>query len=78
MPDLYALLVGINDYSFKPLKGCWNDVAAMEEFLYHFYGQSLTLKIKKLTDENKTDKETLPTRDNLIKAFDHFNDIKEG
>ncbi len=74
MANIYALLTGINNYPIKPLQGCINDVNALQECLTTIYGNSNSLHIKRLTDDD-ADK---PTRENMIAAFDHFNDAKEG
>lgn len=65
-----ALLVGINDYTLKPLRGCVNDVNSVEKFLLDFY-KSDDLKIKKLLNSEAT-------RQGLIDAFAWFNQAKDG
>ncbi|ULQ51780.1 caspase family protein [Flavihumibacter fluvii] len=76
MANLFALLVGINNYPVKPLQGCINDVDAIEEYLRMMYGEnkSVSLHIKRVTDA-ETDQ---PTKANFIKAFDHFNAAGKG
>jgi len=74
MANIFALLVGINNYPVKPLQGCINDVNAVEECLTTIYGNSNKLNVKKLTD----DEDDKPVRDNMIAAFDHFKKAKEG
>ncbi|MHA4847839.1 caspase family protein, partial [Flavitalea antarctica] len=71
MTTIYALLVGINNYPVKPLSGCINDLKAVEEYLKTMYGKNkeVTLNIKRITDEDPIK----PTRANIIKGFDHFN-----
>ncbi len=76
MSNLFALLVGINNYPVKPLSGCINDVNAVQNYLEFFcnsLSSNLVLKTRRLTDEDEQ-----PTRSNLIAAFDHFNDAKDG
>jgi len=75
MAKLFALLVGINEYhpkaGVKPLKGCVNDVDAMEEFLTEGF-EHLEPNVKRLVDKQAT-------RENLIKAFqDHLGNADEG
>ena len=74
MANIFALLVGINNYPIKPLQGCINDVNAVQDCLTTIYGNSNVLKIKRLTDDD-TDK---PTRINMIAGFDHFKDAAAG
>lgn len=74
MPNIYALLVGINAYPIKPLQGCINDVKAMQDCLRTLYGSNSNLQIKLLTD----DTDNKPTRANLIAAFDHFSQAAKG
>ena len=73
MPAIYALLVGINNYPVKPLQGCINDVKAVKEYLENIY-RDTSLTIKTLTDDDTI----LPTRQNLIEAFDFFSQAKTG
>ncbi len=66
-PNLYALLIGINEYhpnsGVTPLDGCVNDVKAVESFLKKHYDDLLPSRgIKKLLNEKAT-------RTNIIKAF---------
>lgn len=65
MAKLYALLVGINEYhpksSVKNLKGCVNDVNAMDAFLKKNY-KHLKPDIKQVLNQDAT-------RENLIKKF---------
>ncbi|RYF63143.1 MAG: caspase family protein, partial [Cytophagaceae bacterium] len=76
MANIYALLIGINNYPVKPLSGCINDVAAMKACLEKLYENlpESRLHIKHLTDEG----EEQPTRANIIKAFDFFQVAKPG
>jgi hypothetical protein len=69
MPAIYALLVGINNYPVNALKGCINDVNAMEDCLQKLYGDKpdIQLNIKRLTDQDEQ-----PTRENIIGGFDFF------
>lgn len=75
MAKLYALLVGINDYHpdahVKPLKGCVNDVDAMEKFLTEGF-EHLEPNVKRLTNQDAT-------RENLIRSFqDHLGNAGEA
>ncbi|GAB3929603.1 DUF7379 domain-containing protein [Larkinella terrae] len=63
---IYALLVGINDYAKKPLKGCLNDLAAVETFLRWFQPDANKLRIRKLVNEQAT-------RAEVIDGFAHFD-----
>lgn len=67
---LFSLLVGINDYPTKPLRGCINDVEAIENFLKKTYKES-DLKVKKLLNQEAT-------RAGVIEAFSFFNEAKDG
>jgi len=76
MATIYALLVGINNYTSSPLKGCINDVKAVKEYLEEIHNKSKgrSLKIKVLTDKEKIK----PTRQNLIESFSFFDGAKKG
>jgi hypothetical protein len=71
MPKIYAVLVGINNYPWigPNLKGCINDITEMESWLTSSFPAD-NLQIKVLTDEK--DGDYVPTKNNIIKAFDHF------
>lgn len=77
--NLYALLVGINDYkTVSTLRGCVNDVNAVENYLTQRTTFDLTLdgqatgKIRKLTD-------SAATRTDLIDGFrTHLSKAKKG
>lgn len=73
MAKLYAVLVGINGYPLSPLQGCINDVDAVETYLNTVYRKE-DVAIKRLTDNDQL----LPTRSNLIQAFDHFQQAEAG
>jgi hypothetical protein len=51
-PRLYALLVGINNYNIKPLKGCVNDVENVETYLKH--KTTSNCAIEKVLNEDAT------------------------
>lgn len=73
-PQLYALLVGINDYpSINKLSGCVADAEAVEGFLRGVYQDSPEkLHLKKLLDAEAT-------RENIIKTFrEHLTQAKAG
>ncbi|HMQ47204.1 MAG TPA: caspase family protein [Saprospiraceae bacterium] len=64
MPNLYALLIGINDYAgISKLSKAVDDANKMESFLKKQLGSSL--KLKKLTDSQAT-------RNGIIHGFKHF------
>jgi len=67
--QIYAVLVGINNYNECPLEGCLNDIYAVENWLTDTYKYNGNLHIKRLTDN---DADSLPTRNNIIAAFDYF------
>lgn len=69
MPRIYALLVGINGYASKPLRGCIHDVRSVRAYLESAYGPDQLL-IKELTDETAEK----PTRQGLIDAFAWFGE----
>ncbi len=72
--QIYALLVGINDYFNQPLRGCVNDIDAVDNWLTTTYGSSGNLHTKRVTDKEA---DYLPTRANIITAFDHFKQAGE-
>ncbi|MCI5136394.1 MAG: caspase family protein [Candidatus Electrothrix sp. AW2] len=63
MGKIYALSVGINDYSpaVGKLRGCLNDVEALKDYLSNTFGQN-RLCFETLTDSDAT-------RENIIKLF---------
>ena len=77
MPQLYALLVGINEYPpesrVRNLRGCENDVNIMETFLNKYYGHLLDdpkSQIKKILNQDAT-------RENLLQSFpEHLSQAK--
>lgn len=74
MKTIHALFIGINNYPIAEhrLKGCLNDVAAMEHFFAkHASVNELSFRLKKLTDE-------AATRQGIINSFDHFAAAKNG
>ncbi|WP_343693649.1 caspase family protein [Chitinophaga sp.] len=73
MSSIYALLVGINNYPSKPLKGCINDVKAVSSYLQKSVPAE-KLHIKELTDNS----DISPTRENLINSFDFFDSASSG
>ena len=78
-PNLYALLVGINNYKYHPgaqLDGCENDVNSMISMLNEPYMSSQfangTQGVVKLIDADAT-------KDNIIKLFrEHLGKAKKG
>ncbi len=75
--NLYALLVGINQYLHtRPLKGCVEDVNEVKQFLSD--QKEFKLHILTLTSDTKK-KELLPSKANIIKHFEtHFSKAKDG
>ncbi|HWB24808.1 MAG TPA: caspase family protein [Chitinophagaceae bacterium] len=73
--QIYAVLVGINDYNDFPLQGCLNDIGAVETMLKDLYNANGNLHIKRVAD---TEDDYQPTRDNVIAAFDFFNQANDG
>ncbi len=54
-PNLYALLVGIDDYAGHPLSGCVNDINAVEEYLNDKLDKKkYQSKIEKLLNKDAT------------------------
>ena len=51
--QIYALLVGINDYPTAPLNGCLKDIEQIEGYLGNHYDAS-RLQVKKLLDSEAT------------------------
>ncbi len=71
---LHALLIAIDNYPIKHhrLNGCVADRNAFKEFLERrFDSQNVALNIRTLTDHEAT-------KANIIQAFDHFKQAKEG
>jgi hypothetical protein len=68
MKNVYALIVGINEYpSPNELEGCVNDSVAIEEYLQANYNQTYeyNLSIQKLLNKDAT-------RENIIDGFRNF------
>ncbi|MRG44993.1 hypothetical protein GFS24_07700 [Chitinophaga sp. SYP-B3965] len=61
-PEVYALLVGINNYKRKPLEGCVNDVENMESCLRKMPGRLNLLTLK----------EEQATKKAIVSAFRSF------
>jgi uncharacterized caspase-like protein len=60
----FALLIGINDYSFSPLRGCVNDVEAVHDLLVEQYGFP-EATIRPLTDADASRTKILAELDAL-------------
>jgi pimeloyl-ACP methyl ester carboxylesterase len=71
MANIYAVLVGINQYEQKPLAGCIHDVQAFKTCLEDLYGKNgrNNLHFLELTGGPGG----MQTRQNLINAFGFFN-----
>ena len=74
MPNIFALLVGIDQYpeGVPPLAGCGNDIGAFETYLHERVGRSaIDLRVESLRD-------TGATRQNIIDGFrKHLSEAKE-
>lgn len=73
-PTLHALLVAIDNYPIKHhrLNGCVADRDAFKEFLERRFDKgNIELNIRTLTDEEAT-------KGNIIQAFSHFQQAKDG
>lgn len=76
MPDqtIHVLLIAINDYPVPShrLNGCVNDLEAMKEYLRERCNNDVyALRLRELKNGEAT-------RQQIIEAFDHFNEAKEG
>lgn len=75
--NLYALLIGINEYPYMPpqkqLTGCLNDVAAVEQYLEQPFVQAAFEKvvITKMTSP-APDPALLPVKKNVVRQFTDF------
>jgi len=78
MATIYAVLVGIDDYPGRPLAGCVNDVKAFMDYLKSMPGEQSSLIARVLTAPGASSPDQLPTRANIIKAFEIFEDAKSG
>ena len=50
--DLYALLIGIDDYPYDPLRQCKSDVNKVQQYLESIESHFDHIYLKKLTDSN--------------------------
>jgi hypothetical protein len=76
MPEknLHALLIAINNYPIPEhcLNGCINDLEAMKEYLQERSDADVyAVRFRELKNEEAT-------RQQIIEAFDHFNEAKTG
>ncbi|MFK8182457.1 MAG: caspase family protein [Phormidesmis sp.] len=76
MRNVYALLVGIDEYderlSIPALKGCVNDIQRMQTYLKGRISKEVTVHVHKLTNEQAT-------RQNIINGFrQHLSQAKNG
>ena len=90
--NLYAVIIGINAYPFNPLNGCIGDAMAVNKYFQDLCeaqaGSGLQWKPKYLLAPNSEDMRTVkglsdtnfgqPNRNNIIAAFDHFKQAKDG
>ncbi len=70
-PQLFALLVGINEYKspgISDLRGCANDAKAIYGFLTQRIGMP-TANIRLLTSTGEESSESLPSRKNMINGW---------
>ncbi len=63
--NLYALLIGINEYELNPLQQCVNDVSKIEKYLGSLEGSFQEISIKTLTNQEAT-------KTNTLDAISHF------
>ncbi len=71
---LYAILIGINNYPRREhrLRGCLNDLQAVHQYLEHYMEQQgIEYQPKILKDE-------AATKDQIIEAFEHYKEAKDG
>ena len=71
MKNLYALLVGINDYQppISQLKGCINDIDQIEEFIHDYCKSDFDIHIRRLENTQATYRNMIDTfRSHLKKA----------
>jgi hypothetical protein len=74
MKNIYALLVGINDYPspVSSLRGCLNDLKSFRDYLEaNFQNDRFKLHLRTLEDE-------AATRANIIAGFDYFEAAEDG
>ncbi len=72
--NLYALLIGINEYEFRPLQQCVNDVHTIEAYLLSLSDQYTTIEIQKLLDHKAT-KTTIVASMTTLLAKAEDNDV---
>ncbi len=72
--NLYALLIGINEYSNprNNLSGCVNDVQYLDEYLQSYYNNT-AFNYKPIILTNQA-----ATRANIIDGFSHFQQAQDG
>lgn len=74
MPQILALIVGINEYADPriELEGCVNDAERFEAYLQSFAEQNeLTLSVKTLKNKEAT-------RQAIVRGFEHFRPASDG
>ncbi len=65
--NLYAVLIGINEYESSPLQQCVNDVNKIEVYLNTLSSSYTTITIEKLTDKDATKATLVKTISTLSK-----------
>ncbi len=63
--NLYALLIGINEYELSPLQQCVNDVSKFEEYLNTLGNVYSSISINTLTDKKAT-------KENIVNSISTF------
>lgn len=88
--NLYAVIIGINAYPYNPLAGCVNDAMAVNSWFENLCAAQNGLQWHPhyLLAPNSDDMNSIPelrnldmlrpTRENIIAAFDHFKQAKDG
>lgn len=72
MPTLHAIIIGINDYPRRPLKGCINDANQIQQTLQDFcVHHNLTFNLKVLLNADAT-------RKGITDAYAHFQQARAG
>lgn len=75
MGKVHALLVGINQYDFAPLKGCINDTLSFKAYLEKRFSngdEPHSLNLFSILHNEEA------TRDNIVAAFEGFEKSKDG
>ncbi|KAF5858053.1 hypothetical protein ETB97_004922 [Aspergillus alliaceus] len=74
-PTRRALLIGIDDYTQKPLYGCVQDVIDMKELLEHhcgFAAANISVLVAARKGDTSRGNEMRPTRENILNAIENI------